>query len=190
MIPVDKKLLYKRRLLHLLDFTIESCYKVRIASRFLFAVAQDQRVNEDVRSRVLNMMICEMMILTAARLIDERKDARSLRVFERYGEILGADVHDRIRVLVQKAYDSRAAVLRNLRHEWLAHVSQEKPSFAETEKEKDRLDSAVTHVIQVAEEIAATVAGALGKSIPGIDEYLEDCARIRSERRPEHVYVW
>ena len=60
MIPVDKKLLYKRRLLHLLDFTIESCYKVRIASRFLFAAAQDQRVNEDVRSRVLNMMIFEV----------------------------------------------------------------------------------------------------------------------------------
>lgn len=190
MIPMDKRLLYRRRLLHLLDFTIESCYKVRVASSFLFAVANDQRVKENVRSRVLNMMICEMMILTAARLIDERKDVRSLRVFEKYGEILGQDVHDRIRVLVRKAYDSRAEVLRDLRHEWLAHVSQEMPSFATTEEEQGRLDSAVTHVINVAGEIATMVADALGKSIPGIDDYLEGRARIQRERRPEDVYVW
>lgn len=188
--PVDKKDLYERRLLHLLDFTIESCYKVEVASSYLFAVAQDQRVNENVRSRVLNMMIGEMMILTAARLIDESPDARSLKVFVKYGEVLGDDVHDRVRVLVQKAYDSRSAVLRNLRNEWLAHVSQEKPSFAKNGKEKGRLDAAVTHVIQVAKEIATIVAGALGKRIPGIDEYLEDCARIRRERRPGDVYVW
>lgn len=190
MIPVDKRRLYEKRLLHLLDFTILSCYKVKIASSFLFAAAKNQRVDKDVRDGVLIMMIAEMMILTAARLIDERKGARSLKVFEKYAAILGEDVHGRIRLLVQKAYDSRTKVLRDLRHEWLAHVSQEKPNFARTETNIKRLDPAVTHVIRVAEEIAAIVAEALGKRIPGMDEYLEDHARIQREKRPENLYEW
>ena len=190
MIHVDKGRLYEKRLRHLLDFTVLSCYKVKIASSFLFAVAKNQRVDQDVRDRVLTMMIGEMMILTAARLIDESKGARSLKVFEKYAVILGEDVRDQIRVLVQKAYDSRTKVLRDLRNEWLAHVSQEKPSFARTETNINRLDPAVTHVIRVAEEITAIVAEALGTSIPEMDEYLEDSARIQREKRPENLYEW
>ena len=191
---MDKQRLYRRRLRHLLDFTVESCYKVRIASTFLFAVVEDQRASGNVRTRVLNMMVCEIMILTAARLIDERRDARSLKVFEKYGEILGKDVHDRIRALVRKAYDSRGArVLRSLRNEWLAHVSLELPAVAKGRGEEDhdnQLDAAVKHVIDVAEEIAALVAGALGQSIPEMDEYLEARERILEERRPEYAYEW
>ena len=100
-------------------------------------------------------------------------------------------MHERVRELVQKAYaDSRTVALRDLRNQWLAHVSQEKPTFARTENDANRLDSAVIHVINVAEEIAVTVAGALGKRVSGVDEYFEDCERIWKGNRPENAYEW
>ena len=183
---MEKEVVYRRRLRHLLDFVVESLCHIKVASEFLFAIVDDDVVRESRRANVIHMMIAYQMLLITARLIDKRKDSHSLKKFLRYGEILDDDVYERIQELVDSAYDNdKVAPLWNLRTEWIAHVQSQR----EIAKMKN-FNPAMSHVYQTAEEVAKVIANALGIEIPSTDEYLRDRDRIAREGKPEHIYRW
>ena len=175
----------RKRLGHIHDFIMRTICEVEVGRNFLYAVEMDGGAGKTERNRTLELMVSYYLFLCAARLLEKGRDALGLKDLknEKYSDLIREPhIRSRILALVDEA-DNVGKPLREFRSEWVAHVGKVRHSM------RDFNDSAKA-VMQITREINRLLCEARKRPCPTVDEYLEDCRKIREAGRPENKYVW